>query len=124
MGDVKGTVEALISVAADELKKNGSFKIAGALNLKLKKKPANTCAQGCQPIHERTLRLQSQAGIQDREGTPDEKAQRVDQLMTQTFCGHCTEDSRQLVGQGGRSHQAYSRDVLYFALASPSSHHE
>merc|ERR1719284_1258441 len=91
--DVKGTVEALISVAADELKKNGSFKIAGALNLKLKKKPATPCAQGCQPIHERTLRLQSQAGIQDREGTPDEKAQRVDQLMMQTFCGHCTEDS-------------------------------
>ena len=44
--DVKGTVEALISVAADELKKNGSFKVVGALNLKLKKKPAPPARKG------------------------------------------------------------------------------
>ena len=48
--DVKGTVEALISVAADELKKNGSFKIAGALNLKLKKKPATPARKGVNPF--------------------------------------------------------------------------
>merc|ERR1712146_626694 len=38
--DVRGIVEGFVAVAADELKKNGSFKLAGALNLKLKKKPA------------------------------------------------------------------------------------
>merc|ERR1711953_844464 len=38
--EVKGTLEALMGVAATELKKVGSFKIAGALNLKLKQKPA------------------------------------------------------------------------------------
>ena len=48
--DVKGTVEALISVAADELKKSGSFKIAGALNLKLKKKPATPARKGVNPF--------------------------------------------------------------------------
>merc|ERR1719310_2515339 len=47
---MKGTVEALISVAADELKKNGSFKIAGALNLKLKKKPATPARKGVNPF--------------------------------------------------------------------------
>merc|ERR1740115_706641 len=38
--DVKAAVEGIIAVAAAELKKNGSFKIAGMLNMKLKKKAA------------------------------------------------------------------------------------
>merc|ERR1712048_1026241 len=38
--DVKGVVEGIVAVAADQLKKSGSFKLAGVLNLKLKKKPA------------------------------------------------------------------------------------
>ena len=33
--DVKAVVEGIVTVAADQLKKNGSFKLAGALNLKL-----------------------------------------------------------------------------------------
>ena len=36
--DVKGVMEGIVAVAAGELKKNGAFKLAGALNLKLKKK--------------------------------------------------------------------------------------
>ena len=44
--DVKGTMEALVGVAADQLKKVGSFKIAGALNLKLKQKPATLAREG------------------------------------------------------------------------------
>merc|ERR1711974_175550 len=48
--DVKGTMEALMGVAADQLKKNGSFKIAGALNLKLKKKPATPARKGVNPF--------------------------------------------------------------------------
>ena len=34
--DVKACVEGLVAVAAEELKKSGSFKMAGALNLMLK----------------------------------------------------------------------------------------
>ena len=37
---VKGAVEAVMGVAASELKKNGSFRLAGMLTLRLKKKPA------------------------------------------------------------------------------------
>merc|ERR1711862_960828 len=44
--DVKAAVEGLLGVAADQLKKNGSFKVGGVLNLKLKKKPA-TPARKC-----------------------------------------------------------------------------
>merc|ERR1712146_133090 len=45
---------------------------------------AETChtrAKGRQPIHEGALRLQSQAGIKDCEGTSDEEAQNAGELM-------------------------------------------
>merc|ERR1712151_793454 len=48
--EVKGTMEALMGVAADQLKKVGSFKIAGALNLKLKQKPATPARKGVNPF--------------------------------------------------------------------------
>merc|ERR1712070_894104 len=48
--DVKAIVEGIIGVAADELKKSGSFKLAGALNMKLKKKPAQPARKGVNPF--------------------------------------------------------------------------
>merc|ERR1712084_69099 len=48
--DVKGTMEALMGVAADQLKKVGIFEIAGALNLKLKQKPATPARKGVNPF--------------------------------------------------------------------------
>ena len=48
--DVKGAVGALIGVAVDQLKKAGSFKVAGALNLKLKQKPATLARKGVNPF--------------------------------------------------------------------------
>merc|ERR1712232_407403 len=48
--EVKAVVEGLVEVAAAELKKNGSFKIAGALNLKLKNKPAQAARKGVNPF--------------------------------------------------------------------------
>merc|ERR1711912_187303 len=48
--DVKGIMEGIVAVAAGELKKNGSFKLAGALNLKLKKKPATPARKGVNPL--------------------------------------------------------------------------
>merc|ERR1711988_1282622 len=41
----------------------------------------NTRAKGRPPIHERALRLQSQARIKDCEGTSDEEAQNVGELI-------------------------------------------
>ena len=39
-----------MAVAGDQLKKNGSFKVAGQLNLKLKKKPATAARKGVNPF--------------------------------------------------------------------------
>jgi nucleoid DNA-binding protein len=47
---VKAVVEGIMDVAAAELKKNGSFKLAGALNMKLKKKPARPARKGVNPF--------------------------------------------------------------------------
>merc|ERR1711862_374444 len=48
--DVKAAVEGLLGVATDQLKKNGSFKLGGVLNLKLKKKPATAARKGVNPF--------------------------------------------------------------------------
>merc|ERR1712039_1084937 len=48
--DVKAAMEGLLAVAAEQLKKNGSFKIGGALNLKLKSKPAQPARKGVNPF--------------------------------------------------------------------------
>merc|ERR1712031_49633 len=48
--DVKGAVEGLLTLAAAELKKAGSFKIGALLNLKLKSKPATPARKGVNPF--------------------------------------------------------------------------
>merc|ERR1719440_2136298 len=48
--DVKGAIEAYINVAATQVKKNGAFKVSGALNLKLKSKPARPARKGVNPF--------------------------------------------------------------------------
>merc|ERR1711865_871258 len=48
--DVKGAIEAYLALAATELKSSGKFKIAGMLNLKLKKKPATPAKKGINPF--------------------------------------------------------------------------
>ena len=40
----------MLEVAAEQLKKNGTFKLAGALNLKLKEKPARCTRVGVNPF--------------------------------------------------------------------------
>merc|ERR1712039_594430 len=66
----------------------------------------NTCAQGRQPFHERAVRFQSQASIQDGEGTSDEEAQRDGELMMQAFARSLfREQLRAFSGHGGRSRQ-------------------
>merc|ERR1712046_130059 len=47
---VKDIVEALMATASAELKKNGSFKLAGMINMRLKKKPAQPARKGVNPF--------------------------------------------------------------------------
>merc|ERR1712125_269980 len=48
--DVKGVVDAFMGVAVEQVKKSGSFKIAGMLNMKLKNKPATKARKGINPF--------------------------------------------------------------------------
>merc|ERR1719181_380259 len=48
--DVKGVMDAVMGVAAEQVKKSGSFKIAGMLNMKLKNKPATKARKGVNPF--------------------------------------------------------------------------
>merc|ERR1712110_398458 len=48
--DVKAAVEGLLGLAAAQIKKNGAFKLAGMLNLKLKVKPARPSRKGVNPF--------------------------------------------------------------------------
>merc|ERR1712188_198107 len=48
--DVKSAIEGVIAVAAEQLKACGKFKLGGALNLKLKKKPARAAKKGVNPF--------------------------------------------------------------------------
>ena len=47
---VKGVVEGIMGVASEQLKKNGAFKFAGMMNMKLKKKPATPGRKGVSPF--------------------------------------------------------------------------
>merc|ERR1711865_1265525 len=48
--EVKSCVEGLIELAAAQLKSSGKFKLAGVLNMKLKKKPARAAKKGINPF--------------------------------------------------------------------------
>merc|ERR1711988_1831070 len=47
---VKGALDAYVSLVATQVKKNGAFKLGGALNLKLKKKAARPARKGVNPF--------------------------------------------------------------------------
>ena len=48
--DVKGAIEVYVGLVATQVKKTGAFKLGGALNLKLKKKPATAARKGVNPF--------------------------------------------------------------------------
>merc|ERR1712190_234357 len=73
------------------VEKGWLFQDCRCAQLEAEAETRNTCAQRRHPFHERALRLQSQASIQDREGTSDEKAQRDGELIMRALCGPCLE---------------------------------
>merc|ERR1712232_1176533 len=48
--EVKGAVDGVVALAAQQLKNNGNFKFGGVLNLKLKSKPARPARKGVNPF--------------------------------------------------------------------------
>ena len=49
-GEVKSVMESMFEIASTELKKTGSFKLGGMLNMKLKNKPATKARKGKNPF--------------------------------------------------------------------------
>merc|ERR1711985_76012 len=75
------------------VEKGWLFQDCRCAQLEAEVETCHTCAQGRQPFHERAVRFQSQASIQDREGTSDEKAEAVGELMMQALRGPCLESN-------------------------------
>merc|ERR1711918_137052 len=48
--DVKDAVEGILTLAAEQMKKSGSFKLGGMLNWKLKVRPAVKARKGVNPF--------------------------------------------------------------------------
>merc|ERR1712093_945837 len=48
--EVKGAIEGVVGLAAQQLKKNGKFKFGTFINLKLKVKPATPARKGVNPF--------------------------------------------------------------------------
>merc|ERR1712176_1244184 len=71
--DVKGAVEALLAVAAEQLKKNGSFNVAGALKLKLKSKPAQPARKGVNPFTKEPCVFKAKPASKTVKGFPMKK---------------------------------------------------
>mmetsp|Transcript_55747 Transcript_55747/g.130443 ORF Transcript_55747/g.130443 Transcript_55747/m.130443 type:complete len:109 (-) Transcript_55747:97-423(-) len=48
--DVKGIMQSLLELSTEQVKKSGSFKLAGMLNMKLISKPATKARKGLNPF--------------------------------------------------------------------------
>merc|ERR1739845_160250 len=70
---VKQAVEAVVGVAAAQLKKTGSFKIAGMLNLKLKSKPATPARKGVNPFTKEPCVFKAKPASKTVKGLPMKK---------------------------------------------------
>merc|ERR1712176_1750447 len=85
------------------VEKSRLFQDCRCAQLEAEIEACNTCAQGRQPFHERAVRFQSQASIQDGESTSDEKTQRDGELMIHALRGPGLESNFIFFsGRGGR----------------------
>merc|ERR1712056_84757 len=93
--DVKGAVAAMMDVAAKELKKSGSFKLAGRLNLKLKKKDATPARKGVNPFTKEPCVFKAKPASKTVRALPMKKLK----TMVNWGCapGDCTENSFEFV---------------------------
>merc|ERR1711933_53566 len=92
----EGSYGGLDGRGSRSAEKGWLFQDCRCAQLEIEVEPCHTCAQGRQPFHERAVRFQSQASIQDGEGTSDEKAQRDGELMMHALRCPCLESILEL----------------------------
>merc|ERR1712146_348007 len=78
------------------IEKGWLFQDCRCAQLEAEVETCHSCAQGRQPFHERAVRFQSQASIQDREGPSNEKVQGVGELMRHALCSPCSRINLEL----------------------------
>merc|ERR1719158_1760243 len=71
--EVKAAIEGLMAVAAAQLKKSGSFKVGGAINLKLKSKPARPARKGVNPFTKEPCVFKAKPASKTVKGFPMKK---------------------------------------------------
>merc|ERR1712072_303725 len=71
--EVKGAVEGMVSLAAQQLKKNGTFKIGNVINLKLKSKPATPARKGVNPFTKEPCVFKAKPASKTVKGFPMKK---------------------------------------------------
>merc|ERR1712125_231725 len=86
--DVKAVVEGIVTVAADQLKKNGSFKLAGALNLKPKKKPARPARKGINPFTKEPCVFKAKPASKTVRALPMKKLKEMINWGDSALCAH------------------------------------
>ena len=76
-GEVKSVMESMFEIASTELKKTGSFKLGGMLNMKLKNKPATKARKGKNPFTGEPCVFKAKPASKTVRVLPFEEAQRL-----------------------------------------------
>merc|ERR1712048_998392 len=89
----------------------------GCAQLEAQEEASDASQERGEPIHERAMRLQSQASVQDRQGLADEEVEGDGELKRfySELVGHTS-------GRGGRTHQVCFFRALYFRVARSRLH--
>merc|ERR1711957_1021243 len=118
--DVKGVFEAMMVVAADQLKQKWLVQDSWCHQSQVEEKESDCSSQGYQSILEGALRVQGEASIADRESAPHEKVQDGRELSAilsaynDLFC-------QDVAGRGGRSHQTHQSTCTIISSGATSA---
>merc|ERR1711979_69619 len=87
------------------------------IELEAQEKASDASQEGREPIHKRTMRFQSQASFEDRQGIAYEEAEGDDQLeavrVREDENQHVVEDLESLnFGRGGQTHHVCRQGIV------------
>merc|ERR1711933_534447 len=99
------------------------FQTRRRLEHEAQEETSDASPQGCEPIHKRAMRFQSQASFEDSQDICNEEVEGDGQLeglrVHEGASQHALVDLESLIfGRGGRTHQAVVR-ALYYSVARP-----
>merc|ERR1719436_426609 len=93
------------------VEKEWFLQACGCVEPEAQEEACDASQERCEPIHERTMRLQSQASVQDRQGITYEEIEGNGELNR-----FCSELVSLISGRGGRTHQVFSFEHCIFLM--------